>query len=93
MGTDIGYLRFIFYFGIIGLIAISLVMLYAAILCTEDFPEYKALFWLVCLTNFVVWLKVSTDLFLFFCLFIMASLVREAYMEEEEEEEPEVLEE
>ena len=84
MGTDIGYLRFIFYFGIIGLIAISLVMIYAAYLCTDSYPEYQSVFWLVCLVNFVIWLKVSTDLFLFFCLFICASIVQNAFCPEEE---------
>lgn len=93
MGTDIGYLRFIFYFGILGLITISLVMIYAAYLCVDAFPEYKAIFWLVLLSNFVIWLKVSTDLFLFFCLFIDASIIRDTFQEEEEEETPELQEE
>lgn len=87
MGTDIGYLRFIFYFGLIGLLAISLVMVYGAKLCAEEYPEYRAIFWLVCLANFVVWLKVSTDLFLFFCLFICAPIVQHAFHPEEDEEE------
>lgn len=89
MGTDIGYLRFIFYFGLIGLFAISMVMIYAAALCAESYPEYRAIFWLVCLANFVVWLKVSTDLFLFFCPFICASIIAEAFEQEDEEEEEE----
>ena len=93
MNTDIGYLRFIFYFGLIGLVAISLVMIYAAYLSADSFPEYKTLFWLVCLANFVIWLKVSTDLFLFFCLFICASIIRDTIQEEDEEETPELQEE
>ena len=93
MNTDIGYLRFIFYFGLIGLVAISLVMIYAAYLSADSFPEYKTLFWLVCLANFVIWLKVSTDLFLFFCLFICASIIRDTFQEEDEEETPELQEE
>ncbi len=92
MGTDIGYLRFIFYFGLIGLVAISLVMIYAAFLCADAFPEYKTLFWLACLANFVIWLKVSTDLFLFFCPFICASIIQDTFNPEEEEK-SEVLEE
>ena len=93
MGTDIGYLRFIFYFGIIGLIAISLVMVYAAFLCADTNPEYKAIFWMVCLANFVVWMKVSTDLFLFFCLFICAPIVQQALHPEENEGTSVILEE
>lgn len=84
MSTDIGYLRFIFYFGLIGLVAISLVMIYAAYICVDSFPEYKNIFWLVLLCNFVVWLKVSTDIFLFFCPFICASIVQNTFQEEEE---------
>jgi hypothetical protein len=44
MGTDIGYLRFIFYFGIIGLIAISLVVIYSGLIGIKYYPEYKNLF-------------------------------------------------
>ena len=54
MGTDVGYLRFIFYFGLIGLVAISLVLIYAAYLCVDAYPEYKVIFWMVLLCNFVV---------------------------------------
>lgn len=86
MGTDIGYLRFIFYFGLIGLFAMSMVIIYAASLCAESYPEYRTIFWLVCLANFVVWLKVSTDLFLFFCPFICASIIANAFEQEEEDE-------
>ena len=89
MGTDIGYLRFIFYFGLIGLFAMSMVIIYAASLCAESYPEYRAIFWLVCLANFVVWLKVSTDLFLFFCPFICASIIANAFEQEEEDEDEE----
>ena len=93
MGTDIGYLRFIFYFGIIGLIAISAVMIYAAFMCTDAYPEYRAIFWLACLVNFVIWLKVSTDLFLFFCPFICASIIQSTFHPEDTEEGSEILEE
>lgn len=92
MGTDIGYLLFIFYFGMIGLVVFSSVIIYAAYLCADSFPEYKTMFWLVCLTNFIIWFKVATDLFLFFCLFICASIIRDTFQEEEEGT-PEILEE
>ena len=93
MGTDIGYLRFIFYFGLIGLVFISMVMIYSAFLCADSFPEYRIIFWLILLCNFVIWLKVSTDLFLVFCLFIDAAIIRDTFQEEEEEETPELHEE
>ena len=93
MGTDIGYLRFIFFFGLIGLVFISLVMIYSAYLCADAFPEYRVIFWFVLLANFIIWFKVATDLFLVFCLFIDASIIRDTFQEEEEEETPELQEE
>lgn len=93
MGTDIGYLRFIFYFGVIGLIAMSLVVIYSGFTCIKYYPEYKNLFLLAILINFIVWLKVSTDILLFFYLFITATIVEQEFMEDEDEEEEEELEE
>lgn len=75
MGTDIGYLRFIFYFGVPGLIAISLVMIYAGVISCKTFPDYTPLFVLGILANFVVWLKVATDLFPFLSLFACLSFL------------------
>lgn len=69
MGTDIGYLRFIFYFGIVGLLAISAVIIYTAVACSKRLPAYWFLFLLLALVGFVVWLKVSTDVFLVLALF------------------------
>jgi hypothetical protein len=77
MGTDIGYLRFIFYFGIIGLLAISAVMIYAGIISIKAFPNYFPLFLMGIATNFVVWLKVSTDLFPFLSLFACLSFLHQ----------------
>ena len=75
MGTDIGYLRFIFYFGIIGLIAISAVMVYAGIISCKAFPAYMPLFLMAIVANFAVWLKVATDLFPFLSLFACVSFL------------------
>ena len=86
MGTDIGYLRFIFYFGVIGLIAISMVVVYSAIICIRNYPEYRNLFFLAALINFIVWLKVSTDILLFFYLFITATIVEQEFKDDEEED-------
>ena len=86
MGTDIGYLRFIYYFGIAGLVWIMGVMIYAAYVCAEQFKPYAWLFIMglgICLT---VWAKVSTDIFLFFCMFLGAA----ALQENQEEEIPEI---
>lgn len=70
MGTDVGYLRFIFYSGLVGLIAFSAFIIYASSICMVNLPRYKVLFVLLLLSNFVIWLKVATDIFLVFALFI-----------------------
>ena len=82
MGTDIGYCRFIFYFGVIGLLAISAVMIYAAIICCNKFSDYTYMFLLALLAGFIMWTKSATDIFVFFDLFICASFL----MSDSEEE-------
>lgn len=70
MGTDIGYLRFIFYFGVIGLLAMSLVMLYTAYASAQVDKEHPLYFWVVALVGFIVWFKVSSDVFSILCLLL-----------------------
>lgn len=71
MGTDVGYLRFIFYFGVIGLFAMVAVIFKAGQACIRNLSGYKLMFVLLLLANYIIWLKVSTDLFLVFALFLM----------------------
>ena len=80
-GTDVGYLRFIFYFGVTGLGAFSLFMYKVARVCMNRFVSYRSLFGVILLLNFAVWFKVSTDIFLVFALFLCMS---------EEENQPEI---
>lgn len=70
MGTDIGYLRFIFYFGLTGTLFFMAFILKAALSCIEKFKSYKMMFLMILLVNYVGWFKVSTDIFLVFALFI-----------------------
>lgn len=70
MGTDIGYLRFLFYFGIFGLIALVSLICYAAASCIKRFPFYKIMFSMILAVNLIVWFKVSTDIFMVFALFL-----------------------
>lgn len=72
-GTDIGYLRFIFYFGVIGLFAFILYFYKVAQVCRRRFPQYATMFWLILAINMIVWLKVSTDIFLVFAIFLCVS--------------------
>ena len=84
-GTDIGYCRFIFYFGIIGLVAISTVMAYASAICCMENKTYTLMFLLALLAGFIMWGKAATDVFLFFAIFICASYLRNEQSEPEEE--------
>ena len=70
MGTDIGYLRYIFYCGAIGLMIFIIYFIKVAITCINRFVEYKTLFLMFLAVNMLVWLKVSTDIFLVFALFL-----------------------
>jgi len=70
MGTDVGYLRFIFYFGMVGLLMFSFFMLKVGQVCIRKFPHWKVLFLMLLAVHFIVWAKVSTDIFLVFALFL-----------------------
>lgn len=70
MGTDIGYLRFIFYFGFMGLFAFSYFFVVVAKNCSRKLPEYKMLILFILILGFVIWLKVATDVFLIFALLL-----------------------
>ena len=70
MGTDIGYCRFIFYFGIIGLIAFSFFFISVAKECISVMRENRMLVLFILLLGFVIWLKVATDVFLVFALLL-----------------------
>lgn len=71
--TDVGYLRFIFYFGIFGLLAFGIYMCKVAKVCMKRFTNYRLMFLLILLLNFAIWFKVSTDIFLVFALFLCIS--------------------
>lgn len=73
MGTDVGYLRFIFYFGLLGLLAFIAFFIKTCHLCFIKFPRWKPMFILFLLLNFIIWFKVATDIFLVFALFLIAT--------------------
>lgn len=73
MGTDIGYLRFIFYFGLIGLVAFCAFIAQMTFACSKKAPQMTALFFMVAICNYVVWIKVSTDLVLILCILLCAT--------------------
>lgn len=69
-GTDIGYLRFIFYCGLTGLIVLIAYFFKVTQICIRRYINYKTMFLLLLAINMIVWLKVSTDIFLVFALFL-----------------------
>lgn len=69
-GTDIGYLRYIFYFGLVGLGLFIAYFCKVAGVCMKRFPLYRMMFLMVLAVNFIGWIKVSTDLFVVFALFL-----------------------
>ena len=70
MGVDVGYLRFIYYCGLLGLFAFSLYFVYLSGACYQKFPKEKHLFLLLLVLVFLIWIKVSTDIFLIYALFL-----------------------
>lgn len=73
MDTDIGYIRFVFYFGVIGLATFIIYFFKVAKTCAERFSKHTTMFVSVLAINMIVWLKVSTDIFLVFALFLCIS--------------------
>ena len=71
MGTDIGYCRFVFYFGLIGLAVFCAYFINCAEQCSKNIPQYRILFWLILLINFIGWVKVSSDISPIYALILM----------------------
>lgn len=70
MQTDIGYCRYIFYFGIIGLGLFIGYFINIYYILERRFPQWKMLFFAILMVNFIGWTKVSTDLFVVFAPFL-----------------------
>lgn len=70
MATDIGYLRFIFYFGLVGLLLFCAYMVVCANELMKRFPAYSWMFFCILLINLIVWMKVSTDIFVVMAIFL-----------------------
>lgn len=84
-GTDIGYLRFIFYFGLIGLFAFSYFLISVAKECIAALPDYKMLILFILLLGFIIWMKVATDVFLVFALLLCIGNMQDATQQLEKE--------
>lgn len=82
--TDIGYCRYIFYFGIVGLTVFCLYFITVSNILARRFPSFKWMFYLVLLMNFIGWCKVSSDLFMVFAPFLCISTGEQKEYEQKE---------
>ncbi len=71
MGTDVGYFRFIFYFGVIGLAAFLAFLWMTMKIGCKKYPHEWTMFALLLLTTLSVFFKVATDIFMLSAIFIM----------------------
>lgn len=74
MGTDVGYLRFIYYGGLIFLIAFASFFILSTNICCRYFKNYKAFFLMLLAFQFIVWFKVATDIFCLYAIFLAAGM-------------------
>ena len=81
MWTDVGYCRFIFYFGMIGLLLFMAFFVRVAVACSGKQPGFALMFAFLVLLNFVIWIKVSTDIFVMIAPF----LCMDAFDEQDDE--------
>lgn len=72
MGTDVGYYRLIFYFGIIGLFAFICFLLYAMKEGVRRYSTNRMVFIFIFMINMVCWFKVGTDVFTLYGILLNA---------------------
>ena len=89
--SDIGYCRFVFYSGLIGLTVFGLYFIYNAVHFSIRYPRYKYIFLLMIVVTFVIWSKVATDIFQLYALFYAFTDEEELYASLDEDEEAKEL--
>lgn len=67
-GTDIGYCRFVLYSGLVGFSVFAFMFLYQFYVFSQRYPKQTFLFFLMTAMSFIIWIKVSTDLFQFWAV-------------------------
>ena len=72
-GSDVGYSRFLFYFGLTGLLLFLFFFIKLCKICILRFNVMKYMFLVLLALNLIYWFKVSTDIFLVFALFLCVS--------------------
>lgn len=90
--TDIGYCRLILYSGLVGFITFSSLFLYCAFFFARKYRRYKYMFIVLLSLSFLIWIKVATDLFFIYALFLAFEDEREKWLGSGREANIEVLE-
>ena len=78
MQTDIGYLRFIFYFGVIGLLGMISIFVKSTLVCVQAFRDAGWMFVILLLINLIGWMKVSSDIIMVFAPFVILAFQKDA---------------
>lgn len=78
MNTDIGFLRFIFYCGLPGLLIFCGLLFYMAVLCHKKYNTERILFYILFFLQLVIFTKVATDLFLVYAYFYSANIQKKS---------------
>lgn len=66
--TDIGYCRFILYSGLLGFGTFAFLFVYNSLLFMYKVPTYRIMFFLFGVLQFIIWVKVATDIFFIYAL-------------------------
>ena len=71
--TDIGYCRFILFCGLIGLFIFSVYFIYNGYALSQRIPGTNVLALFLIALTFIIWIKVSTDIFFIYALLFFLS--------------------
>lgn len=69
-GVDTGYIRLIYYFGLPGLLSFASLFIYCTFICVRRDPYHRVFYVCMVALQFIVWMKISTDIFLFYALIL-----------------------
>ena len=75
--TDVGYCRFILYCGLVGFSIFSIFFIYNGLIFYLRDKAYRLLFLFLIAVTFIIWRKVSTDIFQFYALFYCLDYISE----------------
>lgn len=72
MGTDMGYVRFFFYCGVLGFAFFLLYFIGCTYVLCRRWSHLTLFFIFLLITQLIVWVKIPTDIFCFYALLLLA---------------------